>query len=103
MSLDLEIITQKSLFLCDSAELFCTYLELAGAELRHKSSMEHQTQDLLVFEEYFRKKAGTSEDGADRTSLYCPVYSQMLKLESSLGQTPHFKRRNSWLKIVLIG
>lgn len=58
-SLDLKITALKMLFLCTFAELFCTHRELASMELRHRSSMEFQTQDLLVVREYFMKVAGT--------------------------------------------
>lgn len=55
-----------------------------------------------IFQEKSRDFRGWSwQDFTILPSLF--IDSQMLKLESSLGQTPHFKRRNSWLKIVLIG
>lgn len=62
ISLDLEIITHKSLFLCSSVKLFC------------KQSWPAQ-KNLCVIEEYFRKDTETSEDAAERASLCQPVYS----------------------------
>lgn len=62
MSLDLEIITHKSLFLCSSVKLFC------------KQSWPAQ-KNLRMVEEYLRKDIETSEDTAEKTSLCWPVYS----------------------------